>query len=397
VSPTAPTHAPRLTAVMRSEERVTPLELFFDLVFVLAITQCTALMAANPTWAGLGKGLLVLALLWWAWVGYAWLTSVVDPEEGVVRFAMFGAMAALLVVALCVPQAFGDEALLFAFAYGAVRAAQIALFTIASRDEPGLRRSVNGLAGSTALGVGLLIAGAAAGGGLQIALWVLALALDMGGPYLFGSEGWKLVPGHFAERHGLIVLIALGESIVAIGVGAGSNVDAGIVAAAVLGTAAAAALWWLYFDIVALVAVRRLSNAAEGRERNEIARDSFSYLHFPMVGGIVLLALGLKKTLAHVEDPLKLVPAVALLGGPALYLLAHVAFRWRNVHRFNAQRLLCAVVLLALIPVAVEVPALATLGIVVALLAALIAYEAVHFAELRERLRHGAAPQPVRD
>ena len=397
MTPTAPTHAPRLTAVMRSEERVTPLELFFDLVFVLAITQCTALMAANPTRAGLGKGLLVLALLWWAWVGYAWLTSVVDPEEGVVRFAMFGAMAALLVVALCVPQAFGDEALLFACSYGAVRAAQIALFTIASRDEPALRRSVNGLAASTALGVGLLIAGAAAGGAAQIVLWVLALALDMGGPYLFGSEGWKLVPGHFAERHGLIVLIALGESIVAIGVGAGADVDAGIVAAAVLGTAAAAALWWLYFDIVALVAVRRLSNAAEGRERNEIARDSFSYLHFPMVAGIVLLALGLKKTLAHVEDPLKLVPAVALLGGPALYLLAHVAFRWRNVHRFNAPRLLCAIVLLALIPVAIEVPALVTLGIVVALLAALIAYEAVHFAELRDRLRHGAAPQPVPD
>jgi low temperature requirement protein LtrA len=396
VSPTAPTHAPRLTAVMRSEDRVTPLELFFDLVFVLAITQCTALMAANPSWAGLGKGLLVLALLWWAWVGYAWLTSVIDPEEGVVRFAIFGAMAALLVVALCVPQAFGDEALLFACSYGVVRAAQIALFTIASREEPGLRRSVNGLAGSTALGVGLLIAGAAAGGATQIVLWVLALALDMGGPYLFGSEGWMLVPGHFAERHGLIVLIALGESIVAIGLGAGAGVDAGIVAAAVLGTAAAAALWWLYFDIVALVAVRRLSNAAEGRERNEIARDSFSYLHFPMVAGIVLLALGLKKTLAHVEDPLKLVPAVALLGGPALYLLAHVAFRWRNVHRFNAPRLLCAIVLLALIPVAVEIPALATLGIVVALLAGLIAYEAVHFAELRDRLRHGA-PQPLPD
>ena len=397
MSPTAPTHAPRLTAVMRSEDRVTPLELFFDLVFVLAITQCTALMAANPTWAGLGKGLLVLALLWWAWVGYAWLTSVVDPEEGVVRFAIFGAMAALLVVALCVPRAFGDEALLFAGAYGAVRAAQIALFTIASRDEPGLRRSVNGLAASTALGIGLLLAGAAAGGATQIVLWVLALALDMGGPYLFGSEGWTLVPGHFAERHGLIVLIALGESIVAIGVGAGSGVDAGIVAAAVLGTATAAALWWLYFDIVALVAVRRLANAAEGRERNEIARDSFSYLHFPMVAGIVLLALGLKKTLAHVEDPLKLVPAVALLGGPALYLLAHVAFRWRNVHRFNAQRLLCAILLLALIPVAVEIPALATLAIVVALLAALIAYEAVHFAELRDRLRHGTAAQPVPD
>jgi low temperature requirement protein LtrA len=382
---------------MRSEERVTPLELFFDLVFVLAITQCTALMAAHPTWAGLGKGLLVLALLWWAWVGYAWLTSVVDPEEGVVRFAIFAAMAALLVVALCVPQVFGGEALLFAGAYGAVRSAQIGLFTVASRDEPELRRSVIGLAASTALGVGLLVAGALAGGAVQVVVWALALVLDMLGPFLFGSEGWKLVPGHFAERHGLIVLIALGESIVAIGVGAGSGIDAGIVAAAVLGTAVAAELWWLYFDIVALVAARRLSNATEGRERNEIARDSFSYLHFPMVAGIVLLALGLKKTLAHVDDPLKLVPAVALLGGTALYLLAHVAFRWRNVHRFSPQRLLCAIALLALIPAAVELPALATLGIAAALLAALIAYESVHFAELRDRLRHGAAPQPVPD
>ncbi|HEV7364026.1 MAG TPA: low temperature requirement protein A, partial [Solirubrobacteraceae bacterium] len=212
MTPTVPSHAPRLSAVMRSEERVTPLELFFDLVFVLAITQCTALMAAHPTWAGLGKGLLVLALLWWAWVGYAWLTSVVDPEEGVVRFAIFAAMAALLVVALCVPQAFGGEALLFAGAYGAVRSAQIGLFTVASRDEPELRRSVIGLAVGTAVGVGLLVAGALAGGAAQVVLWALALLLDMAGPFLFGSEGWRLVPGHFAERHGLIVLIALGES-----------------------------------------------------------------------------------------------------------------------------------------------------------------------------------------
>src|SRR5256884_1204632 len=382
---------------MRSEDRVTPLELFFDLVFVLAITQCTALMAANPTWAGLGKGLLVLALLWWAWVGYAWLTSVVVPEEGIVRFAIFAAMAALLVVALCVPQAFGGEALLFAGAYGAVRSAQIGLFMVASRDEPELRRSVIGLAAGTALGVGLLVAGAFAGGAVQVVLWALALLLDMAGPFLFGSEGWKLVPGHFAERHGLIVLIALGESIVAIGVGAGSGVDAGIVAAAVLGTAVAAELWWLYFDIVALVAARRLSNAAEGRERNEIARDSFSYLHFPMVAGIVLLALGLKKTLGHVDDPLKLVPATALLGGTALYLLAHVAFRWRNVHRFSAPRLLAAIVLLALLPAAVELPALATLGIAAALLAALIAYETVRFAELRERLGRQVSHEPVAD
>jgi low temperature requirement protein LtrA len=383
--------AAHVTAVLRSEERVTPLELFFDLVFVLAITQCTALMADSPTWEGLVKGLLVLGVLWWSWVGYAWLTSVVDPEEGVVRLVIFGAMAGLLVAALCVPEVFGDLALLFACSYAAVRIGQILLFVVASRDDPALRHSVLRLAISTGIGVGLLVAAAFADGVLQGGLWALALLLDMGGPWLIDPEGWKLVPGHFAERHGLIVIIALGESIVAIGVGSEAGVDAGVVVAAVLGIAVAGALWWLYFDVVALVAARRLSNARAGRERNEIARDSFSYLHFPMVAGIVLLALGLKKTLEHVEDPLELVPAVAALGGTAIYLLAHVAFRWRNVHRFSAQRLLCAVLLVAFIPAAVELPALATLGVLAALLSVLIAYENVRFAELRDRLRHQLA------
>jgi low temperature requirement protein LtrA len=384
--------APRLTPVLREEERVTPLELFFDLVFVLAITQCTALMADEPTWEGVGKALLVLGVLWWSWVGYAWLTSVVDPEEGAVRIVMFVAMAALLVVALCVPEAFDDSGLLFACAYGVVRAAHIALFLLASRDAPEFRKAVTGLAVGTAVGVSLLIAASFADGALQGGLWALALLLDMGEPYLFGSEGWKLVPEHFVERHGLIVIIALGESIVAIGVGAeGLDVDAGVVAAAVLGIGAAAALWWLYFDIVALVAERRLSRATPGPEQNDIARDSYSYLHLPMVAGIVLLALGLKKTLEHVGDPLDTVPAVAMLGGTALYLLAHVAFRWRNVHRFSHQRLLCAVFLCALIPLALEVAALIMLGILVAALAAVIVYETVRFAELRDRLRHQVA------
>ncbi|HZB85686.1 MAG TPA: low temperature requirement protein A [Gaiellaceae bacterium] len=397
MSTTGPVRTPRLAAVLRSEDRVMPLELFFDLVFVLAITQCTALMADNPTWTGLAQGLLVLGVLWWSWVAYSWLTSVVSPEEGVVRFAIFGAMAALLVAALCVPQAFGDLALLFACSYGVVRFGQIVLFTVASRDDPALRRSVAGLAGGTAIGVGLLVSASFADGAFQGALWVLALLLDMGEPFLFGSEGWKLAPGHFAERHGLIIIIALGESIVAIGVGAEFGVDAGVVVAAVLGIAVAAALWWLYFDIVALVAERRLLNAAEGREQNEIARDSFSYLHFPMVAGIVLVALGMKKTLAHVGDPLELVPAVAALGGTALYLLAHVAFRWRNVHRFSSQRLLCAIGLFALVPAALELPALATLAVVAGVLAALIAYETAHFAELRDRLRHQLAREGVAD
>jgi low temperature requirement protein LtrA len=395
VSTAAPTRAPRLSAVFREGERVTPLELFFDLVFVLALTQCTALMADNPTWEGLAQGLLVLGVLWWGWVGYAWFTSVVDPEEGAVRLVIFTAMAAFLVVSLAVPEAFDDSAGLFAGGYAVVRFAQIGLLLLASREDPGLRRSTLGLAVGTAVGVGLIAAAGFTDGALQGSLWALALLLDMGEPYIFGSEGWKLMPGHFAERHGLIIIIALGESIVAIGVGAEAGVDAGVVAAATLGVAVVASMWWLYFDVVALVAERRLTNAAVGREQNEMARDSYSYLHFPMIAGIVLLALGLKKTLGDVEEPLKLVPAVAMLGGTALYLLAHVAFRLRNVHTLNRHRLITAIVLVALLPLAVELPSLATLAILAGALVALIAYERVRFAEARARLRRGLRAEAV--
>jgi low temperature requirement protein LtrA len=391
MSAPAHSHVQRVSAVMREGERVTPLELFFDLVFVLALTQCTTLIAHTPTWVGMLKGLLALGVLWWSWTGYAWLTSVVDPEEGIVRLVMFAAMAAFLIAALCVPGAFGSEALLFACAYAAVRAAHIALFMIASREDAGLRRSVLGLAGSTAIGVGLLIIAAFTGGALQLGLWGLALVLDFGGPFLFGADGWKLVPGHFAERHGAIVIIALGESVVAVGIGARPTIAAGVVVAAVLSVVIAAALWWAYFDVVAIVAARRLERAAEGRERNEIARDSYSYLHFPMVAGIALIAVGIKRALLGVDEPLRLVPAVALLGGAAIYLLAHVAFRLRNMGTLSGRRLVCGVALLALIPAGATLPALATIAILAAALVALVAYEALRYADVRERVRHQPA------
>ena len=378
---------PRLTAALREGETVSPLELFFDLVFVLAFTQCTALMADDPTWPGLAKGLLVLGVLWWCWVGYAWLTSVVDPEEDTVRLVIFAAMGALLVVGLAVPQAFEDAGLIFACAYAFVRLMHIALFWIASREDANLRISVIGLGISTAVASGLLVAASFTEGVLQGGLWALALTLDIAGPYFFGAEGWKLVPGHFAERHGLIMIIALGESIVAVGVGAEERVDAGIVAAALVATAVAAALWWLYFDVVAIVAARRLAAATIGREQNEMARDSYSIWHLPMVAGIVLLALGMKKTLGDVDHALKLVPAVALLGGTALYLLAHVAFRYRHVHTLNTRRMALAVLLVAFVPVAVEIPALATISLLAAALVLLIVVETRSYGAARARVR----------
>jgi low temperature requirement protein LtrA len=376
-----------LTAARREGEQVSPLELFFDLVFVLAITQCTQLMSNLPTWEGLAQGLLVLGLLWWSWGGYAWLTSAVDPEEDAVRGVIFAAMAGFLIVALAVPEAFRDLGLVFALSYGAVRAAHIGLFLLGSRDDPDLRQSVVGLGLSTALGVSILAGGSFLESDAQMAVWTLALALDMAGPYFFGSGGWRLVAAHFAERYGLIVIIALGESIVAIGVGVEGDLTLGKGVAAVMGIALAAAMWWMYFDVVASVAARRLARATPGREQNEMARDSYSYLHFLMVAGIVLVALGMKKTLINVEDSLEVVPAFALLGGLAAYLLGHVSFRYRHIHTINARRAVVALLLVALLPVATQIPALATVAIVTALAWLLIVIETRGYGESRVRVR----------
>jgi low temperature requirement protein LtrA len=390
VESSSPRYRSRLGNIRREGERVTPLELFFDLVFVLAITQCTALMAHDQSWSGLAQGLLVLGVLWWAWVGYAWLTSVIDPEAEAVRFVIFIAMAALLIVAIAVPEAFGSLALAFALGIGVFRCAHIALFMLAGADDRDLRRSVIGLAVSTAIAVGLLALASLFDGLAQGALWLLALFLDMAGPYFFGAEGWKLVPHHFAERHGLIVIIALGESIVAIGLGASGVLDLGIATAAVLGVALAGALWWAYFDVVALISARRLGEAEVGRVQNELARDSYSYIHLLLVAGIVLAALGLKVTIGHHGDALHYVPAFALLGGVAIYLLGLVAFRYRHVRTFNRHRLGLAIVLLILVPVATEVPALISLAAVVAMLWSLIAREHRGYGSQRDELRREA-------
>jgi low temperature requirement protein LtrA len=218
-------------------------------------------------------------------------------------------------------------------------------------------------------------------------MWAIALVIDFAGAYVGGGRGWRLEAGHFAERHGLIVIIALGESIVALGLSATTELDTGVVAAATLGLSIAAALWWAYFDVVAIVAERHLRQAT-GTAQLTMARDSYSYLHLPMVAGIILFAVGVKKTFSEMGDPLAAVPAVALCGGVALYLVAHVLFRLRNVRTLNRQRLVVSALLLALVPVALEIPALATLATVAVLCLGLIAYEAIRFAEARDRVRH---------
>jgi low temperature requirement protein LtrA len=368
------------------EHPVTPLELFFDLVFVFALTQVTTFMSADPTWAGVGKGMLILAALWWTWGAYAWLTNEIDPNEGSARLAVFGAMAAMFVAALAVPHAFDTDAVLFGLAYFAVRLMHIVLFAEAT-PHVDVRQAAFRLARTAIPGPALLVVAGFVDGKAQIALWVLALAIDYSGPYVFGVRGFSVSADHFAERYGLIVIIALGESIVAIGIGAaGIELDALVVTAAILGLALACALWWAYFDVVALVARRKLVEA-KGHERARLARDSYSYLHLPMFAGIVLIALGAKKVLAHVDEPLETVPAFALCVGVALYLLSHDAIRYRSVRTVNRRRCVAGVVCAALTPAATRVDGVVALALVAAVAIAFVAHETLRFRKTRARMR----------
>ena len=368
-----------------AEKRVAPLELFFDLVFVFALTQVTLLISNSPTWEGLGQGVLVLVALWWAWGAYAWLTNYIAADEGVERLLMFAAMGAFLVTALAVPEAFGDDALLFAIAYAAARWLHIFIFAEAN-DDADTGPAIVRLARTALPAPLMLIAAAFLGGTAQAVIWILALAIDLAGPFVFGVRGFQVSAGHFAERFGLIMIIALGESIVAIGAGLEGEIDAGVVAAAALGLIVACALWWAYFDWVALDAESRFRRT-RGDQRAMIARDAYSYLHLPMIAGIVLIALGVKKTIGDVDEPLKTVPAVALFGGIALYYAGHVGFRFRNTHTLYRGRLVALAVAVALIPLATEVDALVAMGMAAALTSAVIAYEVIRYAEARRRIR----------
>src|ERR671925_331897 len=353
---------------MEHEERVTSLELFFDLVFVFAITQVTALLSDDPTLGGIGRGMLVLGALWWAWAAYAWLTNTVNPEEGLVRLAVFAATGAMVVVALAVPEAFDEHGVLFGAAYLIVRALHIALYALAARGDPGLARAVLSIIPTSTVSRILLVTAGFLDGGDRIGLWVAALAIDYFGPLLCRGAGWRLHPHHFAERHGLIVIIAIGESIVAVGVGAtGRPLTAGV------------------------VAEQRLAESS-GATRNALARDLYSYLHLPLVAGIVIFAMAMKKTLAHVGGTLEAVPAGALCGGLALYFFAYSALRLRYHRQLARGRSAAAVALVALYPLAREFSALGALAAATAILVVLVAYEAIHYREARARIRGACAP-----
>jgi low temperature requirement protein LtrA len=387
-----------------ADHSVTTLELFFDLVFVFALTQITALMAHDLSWHGVLRGLLLIGLLWWSWIGYSWLCNIVKADEGSIRGVVLLAMASMFLIALAIPEAFHDlpgglpGPVVIACAYFALRALHLVLFWLIAAGDQVLRRTLIRFVPSMLAGTALLLVASQFHGAEQTLFWALALAADYGGTYLIDARGWRFrSAAHFAERHGLILIIALGESIVAIGVGVTDlPISWPIIVASLLGLAVASGLWWIYFDATAHYGERAL--AAEPAEtRPKLARDAYTFLHFPMVAGVILLALGLKKVLEYVgdtehhdlADPLKGIGLYALFGGVVIYLLGHVGFKWRTMHRVGVSRLITAGLALVAVPLVAKVPALGQLGVLTALLAALVAFESVRFAQERDQLKHG--------
>jgi low temperature requirement protein LtrA len=376
----------------RSEQRVTPLELFFDLVFVFGFTQVTTVLSDDPTWGGLGHGLLILAALWWAWAAYAWLTNTIDPDRGAVWGAMLIAMAAMFVAALAVPDAFGRHGVVFGVAFLIVNVMYLALYSLGARRDRELLAAILRTAPMALAGAALIVAAGFVHGSLRPILWLAALAVGLFGPLLGGIRGWRVQPAHFVERHGLIVLIAVGESLIAIGLGArDTRLGAGVIVAAVLGLTVVTSFWLAYFDFFQIRG-EQLLNDRSGVERIALARDVYTYLHLPMVAGIVLFAFAMKATLAHVGDVLDTIPALCLCCGPALYLFAYVVLRLRVTRTLGGGRLVAAVACALLVPVALAVPALVALALVALVWVALHAYEIIWWREARAETRALRAP-----
>ena len=372
---------------MEREHRITPLELFFDLVFVFAFTQVTTVFLHDETWAGLGRGLLILAALWWAWASYAWLTNTVDAGRDAVLGAVLVAMAAMFVAALAVPEAFGRHGVLFGVTFLIVAVMHLALNVLSARGQPDRLAGILRFAPTSLAGATLIFAAGFTGGAFRTALWILALAVGFLGPLVIGVDGWNLAPAHFVERHGLIVIIAIGESLVAMGLGARSTgLGAGVVVAAVLGFVVAASFWLAYFDFFP-VRLQQLLTDRQGADRVALARDVYTYLHLLMVAGIALFAFAVDVTLAHVGDELDTVPAFALCVGPALYLSAFVLLRVRVSRTLSRGRLVAAVACAVLFPVAVVVPALVALALVATVWVVLHGYEIIWWREARAESR----------
>ncbi|MBN9238080.1 MAG: hypothetical protein BGO97_00240 [Micrococcales bacterium 70-64] len=397
--PTSPVRSFLRLRTTDESHRVTTLELFFDLVFVFAFTQVTGFMAESHSAVGVLQGLVILAMLWWSWTSYSWLANQTRIDEGIARVGFCAAIVLLFIVSLAIPEAFDDrEGGLFApvvlvVAYLFIRLIHGFVYLAAAGDDAGLRRQLYRSVWPMALGVALMLAGTLVGGGWQVWFWLAGIGLDVMFTYFLSvGGGWRVQSAaHWAERYGLIVMLALGESIVEIGFGAAQEpLGAGILAASVLAVGLSIALWWMYFDIVSIGAEKYLAKLG-GTDRADLASDAYTYLHFTLVAGVIISALGVENVLAHLdsEHGLELFGSVALFGGTSLYLAGH-AFFWRRVaHRWLPSRLIGAAVLLALIPVGAALPSLAAIALATGVTAAVVAVETLTYSRERAAVRSG--------
>jgi low temperature requirement protein LtrA len=390
---------PGLRRPAGTEQRATSLELFYDLVFVFAVTQVSHHLLDDLTWRGAGQSALLLLVVWWSWNYTTWVTNELDPESPVVRLLMIALMLASLVMAAAMPGAFDATAGLFVGAYLAIQVGRHTFLTFVAAGRGTLERERAGriLAWFVFAGV-FWIAGAIADGPARTALWLVALAIDYGGPLaLFwipgrpfvGESAWQVTTAHFSERFGLFIIIALGETIVITGATVtGLHLDAAIVAAFAIAFLTTAALWWLYFTYVARIAERRLEMAAN---RTRMARDAYTYLHVVLVAGIIVSAVGDELVIAHPSEPLADAEVAALVAGPAIYLLAHTLFRLRLTGTIGWRRLTGAAACVGAGVIAHGADALVLAAIVLAVLIGVIAAETLAAAR---RARRGE-PSPL--
>ena len=370
------------------EQRTTTVELFYDLVFVFAVTQVSHLLLENLTWEGTGQAALVLLVVWWAWNYTAWVTNELDPDSIVVRLLLIALMLVSMLMAIAIPQAFGAKALLFAGSYVVIQVGRHTFLTFVAADRGSFERERAGriLTWFVAAGV-FWIAGALASGPARTALWLVALALDYGAPLVtfwvpgrapVSPEAWQVETGHFAERFQLFIIIALGESVVVTGATTAQleSTTARVVAFA-LAFLSTAALWWLYFNLVARLTARHLERA---QNRTLVARDAYTYLHVVIVAGILLSAVGDDLVIAHPTEELPNAELVAVVCGPALYLLAHVALRLRMTGQVSARRLASAFACLAVGLVGTSASALVVAALLLGVLVALIVADQIRAA-----------------
>jgi len=365
--PLVPGYASRVSTSLEPAVRVSTLELFFDLVFVFTVTQLTA-VAAGASVPDVLRVMLLLGVIWWMYGGYAWLTNAVAPTDGWRRGLLFVGMAGFLTIALAVPRAFGPTGWAFGIGYFVVNLVHTGLFLKAG--GPGALRAMGRLAPLNLLSATLVLAGGFAPGPWRDAAWVAALAVQIASPYLHRIDGFEVEPAHFVERHGLVVIIALGESVVAIGAGAAAlPLDAAVLGVAVLGLLLAYSLWWVYFGGDEEVAERALAEVP-ANQRSRVAIRAYGYAHYPILLGVVLTAAGVKRTIGSEFGPLPWAQALVLGGGVALFLLGDAGFRRSLRIGRPGYRLLAAGLALAAVP-AGRVLALGQLALMLVILAGL--------------------------